>query len=99
MIILDLFLAFVFGVAANQLDRPISRMQSGGWELITRYVVGVLAAFVPFLFLIHHIKRIDRDGRELYDLEAAAAFMGSFSFVAIGVMVARGVREMSEAVK
>ena len=92
MIIFDLLIAFICGAAANQLDRPIARIESIGWQLVTRYIVGVLAAFVPFSLLMRHLRQdAQRDGY--------LAYGAAFAFTAIGVITARGLRDLAEATK
>ena len=55
MTALSILLAVVSGVAANQLDGPLSRITARGWELIARYVLGITAGCGPFVALVHAI--------------------------------------------
>ena len=89
MIVVDLLIAFITGAAANQLDRPIARINVMGWELITRYIVGILAGWLSFALLVHQIM----PEREK---EANLAFVGAFSFTAVGVITSRGVKDLAE---
>ena len=91
MTALSILLAVVSGVAANQLDGPLSRITARGWELIARYVVGITAGFAPFVALVHAINpKATRD--------AALSYAVTFIGVGIGVATARAVRDLSEGI-
>ena len=89
MTALSILLAVASGAAANQLDAPLSRISARGWELIARYIVGVMAAFAPFVALVHSINpRATRD--------ASLAYAVTFISVGIGVATARAIRDLAE---
>lgn len=89
MTALSVLLAVASGAAANQLDAPLSRINARGWELIARYVVGILAGFAPFVALVHAINpRATRD--------AALAYSVTFIGVGLGVAVSRALRDLAE---
>lgn len=89
MTALSILLAVVSGVAANQLDGPLSRITARGWELIARYVVGITAGFAPFVALVHSI-----------DSKATkpATIGYALTFIALGwgVAIARALRDLVE---
>lgn len=89
MTALSILLAVASGAAANQLDAPLSRISARGWELIARYIVGVMAAFAPFVSLVHAINpKATRD--------ASLAYSITFIGVGIGVATARALRDLAE---
>ena len=89
MTALSVLLAVASGAAANQLDAPLSRINAPGWELIARYIVGVMAAFAPFVALVHSINpRATRD--------ASLAYSVTFIGVGFGVATARAIRDLAE---
>ena len=77
------FLAAVLGgAAANQLDDGLKTFDRG-WELIARYIVGVLTAEVFFAMMI---RRLNSDALR----DALLAFAG----VGIGVVIARIIKDV-----
>jgi hypothetical protein len=89
MIVISAFFAFVSGVAANQLDRPIALIRDTGWELVARYITGILAAFSPFVLLLWYLNpKALKDG--------TLAFLGAFTCVGLGVVSARIVKDLTE---
>ena len=89
MTALSVLLAFISGAAANQLDAPLSRINARGWELIARYIVGILAGFAPFVALVHAINpKATRD--------AALSYAVTFVMVGAGVGTMRALRDLVE---
>ena len=81
------FLAAVLGgAAANQLDDGLKTFDRG-WELIARYIVGVLTAEVLFAMMI---RRLNSDALR----DALLAFNGAFAGVGIGVVIARIIKDV-----
>jgi|WetSurMetagenome_2_1015567.scaffolds.fasta_scaffold425268_2 hypothetical protein len=73
--------AFLGGAAANQLDDSL-KMLGDGWELIARYICGVLVAEVFFVLMLRKLAPHSlRDG--------LLAFNGAFAGVGLGVVAAR----------
>lgn len=82
------FVAAIFGgAAANQLDEPLKSFDRG-WELIARYMTGVLTAEVFFALMLRGLNR-----SALRD--ALLAFNGAFAGVGLGVVVARIFKDLT----
>jgi membrane associated rhomboid family serine protease len=84
MILLDILLAVLGGIAAHQLDEPIKRMdgRNDGWQLITRYMVGVIGGGLFFSMIIHRLRPdATRDG--------VMAFGAAFAGFGGGVVISR----------
>ena len=78
---IELLAAFIGGAAANQLDDSLKLLDSG-WELIARYISGVLVAEVFFAMMIRKLcPAALRD--------ALLAYNGAFAGVGLGVVAAR----------
>lgn len=76
------FLAAVLGgIAANQTDDALKTFDRG-WELIARYVIGVLTIEVFFAMMI---RRLRPDAT----VPALLSFNGAAAGVGIGVIAAR----------
>ena len=90
MIGASLLFSFFAGGISNQLDQPLNLIPDRGWQLIARYIVGVLGAFPPFVMLVHSINpKATRD----------AAFGYILNFVVFGLAVAamRSLKDLAEA--
>jgi hypothetical protein len=79
--VIELLAAFLGGAAANQLDDAL-KLLGDGWELIARYIAGVLTAEVFFAMMIHKLRP---DAWR----DAVLAFNGAFAGVGLGVVAAR----------
>lgn len=73
--------AMLGGAAANQLDEPLKSFDRG-WELIARYMTGVLTAEIFFALML---RRLRPDAM----VAALLAFNGAFAGVGLGVVAAR----------
>lgn len=78
---IELIAAFLGGAAANQLDDSL-KMLDDGWELIARYIAGVLTAEIFFALMLRRLHPA-----ALRD--ALLAFNGAFAGVGLGVVAAR----------
>jgi hypothetical protein len=59
-------LSFVAGLGAHQTDRVVSTFQRD-WELMSRYVIGYLTCFIPFLLMLRRLnKGAVKDGALAY---------------------------------
>ena len=82
------FVAAIFGgAAANQLDEPLKSFDRG-WELIARYMAGVLTAEVFFAMMIRRLN-------PLILRDALLAFNGAFAGVGLGVVAARIFKDLT----
>ena len=55
-------LSLAAGLAAHQTDRAVVHFPRD-WELMSRYVIGYLTCFAPFLLMLRHLnKGAVRDG-------------------------------------
>ena len=79
--------AMLGGAAANQLDDSLKTFDRG-WELIARYIVGVLTAEVFFAMMLRGLNR-----SALRD--ALLAFNGAFAGVGLGVVLARIIKDLT----
>jgi len=79
--------AILGGAAANQLDDSLKTFDRG-WELIARYIVGVLTAEVFFAMMLRGLNR-----SALRD--ALLAFNGAFAGVGLGVVLARIFKDLT----
>ena len=85
---IDFIAAILGGAAANQLDESLKRFDRG-WELIARYIIGVLTAEVFFAMMLRGLnKTAMRD--------SLLAFNGSFAGVGIGVVIARIFKDLTK---
>lgn len=70
---IELTAALLGGAAANQLDKPISLIRDPGWELIARYITGVLTII---LFGAMLIRRLHPDAMRDYLLSITGSAAG-----------------------
>ena len=85
---IDFIASILGGAAANQLDESLKRFDRG-WELIARYIIGVLTAE---LFFASMLRKMNRDALR----DALLAFNGAFAGVGIGVVIARIFKDLTK---
>ena len=85
---IDFIASILGGAAANQLDEALKRFDRG-WELIARYIIGVLTAG---LFFASMLRKMNRDALR----DALLAFNGAFAGVGIGVVIARIFKDLTK---
>lgn len=86
---LALLFSFIAGGFSNQLDKPLTLIPDRGWELISRYIVGVIGAFPPFVLLIHSINpKATRD--------ASLVYLVNFVVFGLAVAAARSLKDLAE---
>ena len=86
---IELLAAVLGGIAANQADDALKRFDRG-WELIARYIIGVLTSEVFFAMML---RRNKPDAM----IPALLSFNGAFAGVGIGVVLARIYKDLTEA--
>jgi hypothetical protein len=78
--------AILGGAAANQLDNAMKLFEQG-WELIARYIAGVLTIMLFFALMLKRMNpAATRDG--------LLAFVGASSGVGLGVVGARCLKDL-----
>lgn len=83
------FIAAVLGgAAANQLDGALKLFEDG-WELIARYIAGVMTIM---LFFAMTIRRLHPDALR----DALMAFISAAAGVGLGVVGARCLKDLVE---
>lgn len=89
MIGASLLFSFFAGGIANQLDQPLNLIQDRGWQLIARYIVGVLGAFPAFVLLVYSI-----NPKAVKD--AALAYIVNFVVFGAAVSAMRSLKDLTE---
>ncbi len=85
---IELLAAVLGGIAANQADDALKRFDRG-WELIARYIIGVLTIEIFFAMML---KRLRPDAI----VPALLSFNGASAGVGLGVVGARIYKDLTE---
>lgn len=85
---IDFIAAILGGAAANQLDESLKRFDRG-WELIARYIIGVLTAELFFAMMLNRLNKASMR-------DSLLAYNGAFAGVGIGVVVARIFKDLTK---
>ena len=84
---IEFLAAILGGAAANQLDDGLKKFDGVGWQLISRYIVGVLTAEIFFAMML---RRMNQAAMR----DSLLAFNGAFAGVGICVVVARIIKDV-----